>query len=745
MNRRVVGRPWTLIAGVGVLAGALLILDALDLFRETRAALQWTPGEAPSTESVPAGVVETGHPILSLALDPADLYDPDRGILAHVEEHGAEWERPGSISYFEDGRVRFAADVGVRIHGGSSRSKNPRQGFRFYFRREYGATQVPPGILFEPDAQPIRRLVAHNDVRWDADGTEWHLVNPFAYDIAAAVGAIAPDTKPVRFFVNGEEYGVFVLTERLDERYFQAHWGHGGISLSQEEFDAFWAWVSSTRPLRMADVETRADLDNLTRWFLSVAVAGTRDAYQGPGQLRDTTRDVGAWFWMNWDMDQSFRDWDLDSYQYLLERVAEDRRGRNPAEPRPTIVTSLLAEDPAYRLAFRRVYQQMLNHEVTQDFLDERLRYYQNEAGRLGVTDLAYMAPLTRFVARRLDFFRRATAQWLNAPSSYPAVVLVPDGHVVTADGVPVTGRYAGRYFADIPIALGVPASERAAFEGWRVDGTLHPDAGWAPIAAGPLVVEATFTGTTVEPGMREAAEAWVRGASEDMTTPEVAESVDLRWVAIPAGRFRMGCVPGDVRCEAVEQPRREVDMPRPFDMLAYEVTAADFAAYASATGSESPRQPTWFAGPEHPVMNVTWDEAQGFCTWAGGRLPTEAEWEYAARGGRDGLMFENGDTPVGAANYQGTDGPDEWTFTAPVGQFAPNGYGLYDMAGNLWEWTADVYAPMATPQWDVRAVRGGSWDNEPPRLRVSQRAGLSRLGRHNMYVGFRCVRSGAE
>ena len=103
---------------------------------------------------------------------------------------------------------------------GASRLTAPRTGFRLYFRRQYGPRELPRGVLFSPEAQPIRRLIVHDDFRreWAVD---WYFVNPFAYDIARKMGAIAPETKPVRFFVNGEYYGPFVLTERFDERYLR--------------------------------------------------------------------------------------------------------------------------------------------------------------------------------------------------------------------------------------------------------------------------------------------------------------------------------------------------------------------------------------------------------------------------------------------------------------------------------------------------------------------------------------------
>ena len=116
---------------------------------------------------MPVTEIASGVPVLSLTLDDADLNDPAKGLLPNKREHGEEWEREGSVSYFEDGRLMFASGVGVRIHGGGSRITAPRPGFRLYFRRKYGPREVPPGVLFSPAAQPMRRLVVHDDVRRD--------------------------------------------------------------------------------------------------------------------------------------------------------------------------------------------------------------------------------------------------------------------------------------------------------------------------------------------------------------------------------------------------------------------------------------------------------------------------------------------------------------------------------------------------------------------------------------------------
>jgi formylglycine-generating enzyme required for sulfatase activity len=180
--------------------------------------------------------------------------------------------------------------------------------------------------------------------------------------------------------------------------------------------------------------------------------------------------------------------------------------------------------------------------------------------------------------------------------------------------------------------------------------------------------------------------------------------------------------------------------------MLDREVSADDFRAFASAASRQMPRQPEWYADGSHPVVNVTWNEAAAYCEWVNGRLPTEAEWEHAARGGLDGKLFPWGDEFTGQANGRHNIKTEQFNFTSPVASFPPNAFGLYDMAGNVWEWTASAFtlthaAAPATGGYDLRTIKGGGWDNLISRLRVSERAALSRQGRHNLYVGFRCVR----
>ena len=207
-----------------------------------------------------------------------------------------------------------------------------------------------------------------------------------------------------------------------------------------------------------------------------------------------------------------------------------------------------------------------------------------------------------------------------------------------------------------------------------------------------------------------------------------------LTYVMIPPGRFMMGCSTGDIECFDEEKQVHEVTITSPFWMGRTDVTQE---AYQRVTG----QNPSHFKGANLPVDSVNWSEAQAYCQAVGGRLPTEAEWEYAVRGGdpasRYGPLEE-------IAWYSG----NSRSKTHAVAQKKANAFGLYDMLGNVWQWTADwygAYAPAAASDptgpggGAGRTVRGGSWADTARFERESEREGVL-PGNHNRVIGFRCV-----
>lgn len=246
-------------------------------------------------------------------------------------------------------------------------------------------------------------------------------------------------------------------------------------------------------------------------------------------------------------------------------------------------------------------------------------------------------------------------------------------------------------------------------------------------------------------------------------------KGLGIRWTRIPSGTFQMGCVPGDTECDTDEKPQHAVTLTRDYWMMTTEVTIEMFRAWASQ-GHGMPLQPEWNINPRQPIVYVPEAAASGFCGWLDGRLPTEAEFERAARGNIDNLKYAWGNTvlplpdgrrPANVADemlqrkfpktaiFRGYD--DGYAWTAPVGSFAPNAFGLYDMTGNVSEWVADLYSEHypAGSQTDPHVtagtpsngiVRGGSWYNSPRQQRLSQRMGFNRNSRWDE-AGFRCAR----
>ena len=230
------------------------------------------------------------------------------------------------------------------------------------------------------------------------------------------------------------------------------------------------------------------------------------------------------------------------------------------------------------------------------------------------------------------------------------------------------------------------------------------------------------------------------------------------RMVVIPAGSFRMGCVTGR-DCDDDEHPVHTVRLAAPFALSVHEVTFADWEACTSAGGCSRhrPRDEGWGRG-NRPVINVSWEDAQSYVSWlsretgAAYRLPSESEWEYSARAGTVTSYSWGNEIGRNRANCDGCGSRWDDDRTAPVGSFAANSWGLYDMDGNVWEWVEDCWngsyggAPLDGSAWpqgncSERVLRGGSWFSYPGSLRSAYRYGNA-PGFRDFNIGFRVART---
>ncbi len=291
-----------------------------------------------------------------------------------------------------------------------------------------------------------------------------------------------------------------------------------------------------------------------------------------------------------------------------------------------------------------------------------------------------------------------------------------------------------------------------------------------------------------------------------------ITNSINMQLALIPAGEFLMGAADSDQDANADEAPAHRVQISRPFYIGVHEVTLGEFRAFVDATGyitaAETEdssgydeqtqtfqygrrgfnwRNLGWKQADDHPVLNVNWFDAIKFCEWLSQkerrtyRLPTEAEWEYACRAGTKArfILGDSSDNLKGSANVQdqslaekqprfsNSDSvgylrkPVPWNdgypFSAPVGSFQPNGFGLHDMLGNAAEWCQDWYGeahyshsssapvdPTGPDSGSTRVARGGAFLHQPRHCRVSHRiSGLPAY--HNYVIGFRVAMEASD
>lgn len=233
--------------------------------------------------------------------------------------------------------------------------------------------------------------------------------------------------------------------------------------------------------------------------------------------------------------------------------------------------------------------------------------------------------------------------------------------------------------------------------------------------------------------------------------------------VVIPAGEFMMGSPSSEPDRLESEGPQHRVQIEKPFAIGKYTVTFEEYDAFVQANQSDKPSDEGWGRG-RRPVINVSWEEARAYAKWLSEqtgkhyRLPSEAEWEYAARAGTTTPFLTGEQITTEQANfdgkytYNGSAKGENRGKTVEVGSFPANAFGLHDVHGNVWEWVQDCWhdnyegAPGDGTAWESgdctrRLLRGGSWNYDPQNVRSAGRYRYA-PGSRSGDVGFRLART---
>lgn len=423
-------------------------------------------------------------PTLSIAVKDEDLYDPQTGIIANFDQRGRKWERSGTVSFFEEGRLKYGAKVGLRLHGGRSRNKDYHS-FRLYFRKEYGIAALAPGVLSGLGLKPIKTLVVH--------ATKWPPRMPYntllAYDIVKRIGGLAPDFKLVELYFNGKNKGLYFITPHQGRRQIRAELGHDDFemyrfksnnSLKSEYMLTTYLWENAygPAPLTTQLVEHEIDIDLFTRHLLSIIYCGTSDNCQGTA-LVNTKAPNPRLYWINWDMDHSFVDFAFSIKNRLAEpRPVWEQTGwklvyRNSGYKcgKSQLFSRLMNEDPAYRKYVADLTLELLNHFIDQRFISDRLQYYRGITETRGEDLSDYFKMLEDFFEHRPEVIRREMAALFKIPPILPLNITSLQPFAYRVDGHTKQHAYSGWYLEQDEVELALSPDAAKHFSHWQVNG----------------------------------------------------------------------------------------------------------------------------------------------------------------------------------------------------------------------------------------------------------------------------------
>ena len=330
----------------------------------------------------------TGLPVLSLVTDPAHLWDEATGIYANPQERGRNWERPVTVEWLSpEGRLDFSVGAGVRIHGGGSRRESTKQSFRLYFRGEYGPRELAHPLFGKEPGQTYDRLVLRagfNDSLpcsievWCHKDDAVYVRDQLVRDLHGAMGQVAARGRWVDLYLNGAYWGLYNLTERIDDAFLTTQFGHDDWELvhneEHEAWDEFVDWITEADLNDGVQYERalqQLNIENFTSFIILELWAGDTDWGGNWYAVRMRDGPDGRWRLFVWDAEMTFGlAHGTDSIEDIaFSHVVINAGARGPLA---SILASLLAS-PQYQAYFSSQVEQHLAGALATDSVRQRL------------------------------------------------------------------------------------------------------------------------------------------------------------------------------------------------------------------------------------------------------------------------------------------------------------------------------------------------------------------------------------
>jgi len=442
----------------------------------------------------------TQLPMLSLIVEPADLWSPERGIHANHRERGDAWERPVDVTYVDkDRRSGFHIAAGLRIHGEASRSFD-KMPLRLYFRQEYGASRLEYPLFADGEVRSFKRLVLHSggqDWQFFPD-MNWTLMrNQLVAGLALQLDGYAACSQSTLLFINGEPWGIYQIRERIDSNFLADHYGiesadfledpqwlgQQAIRMGESEhWDHFLQFVEAhdlADPNNYAYVQSQVDIANFIDYeILQIYAANIDWPFHNVQQFRPRVQG-GRWHWVFWDTDQGFGAYPTSVHSNVMDRALDDNHPDTGG--RDTILLRRLLENPAFFDRFLSRIADLLNTtlapqsviahidalaaELEPDIVHETLRWSST------VNWASSVQELRDFARRRPDIVRQHVVERFGLDGTAPLAFDPPTAGsgTVAVDGMLLQDLpWQGIYFQGIPVHITAAPAPGYRFAGWE-------------------------------------------------------------------------------------------------------------------------------------------------------------------------------------------------------------------------------------------------------------------------------------